>query len=257
MDFDISVIIPPHHIGRLAHPTMRSLFRAIEYASLRGITSEIVIVMDKPDEKTRKYFSRYENSELLLETVDFGDLGLTRNFGVKLSSGKYITFLDDDNLYCQNWIYKAVRYLEESNNDVIVHPEYHIAFGAENLIWRQISSNDSNEFNAANLIEYNSWDAVCATKKEILLKYPYQTTTAGEGFGFEDWHFNCETLAAGIEHHVIPGTVHFLRKKKSGSLLGNTYEENRILRPNKLFEPAVFSSMSKKQINERTANGEQ
>jgi len=251
MSCDISAVIPPHHIGRLAHPTMRSLFRAIEYASLRGITTEIVIVMDRPDEKTRKYFSRYKNSGFPLVTVDFGDLGLSRNYGVHLSSGKYIAFLDDDNLYCQNWIYKAVSYLEESNNDVIVHPEYHIAFGAENLIWRQISSNDNNEFNAANLIEYNSWDAVCATRKELLLKYPYQTTTAGEGFGFEDWHFNCETLAAGIEHHVIPGTVHFLRKKKSGSLLGNTYEENRILRPNKLFEPAVFSSMLKKQINNR------
>ena len=249
MDFDVSIIIPSHHIGRLAHPTMRSLFRAIEYASLRGITTEIIIVMDRPDEKTKKYFSRYTNSGFPLVTVDFGDLGLTRNFGVKLSSGKYITFLDDDDLYCKTWIYKAVRYLEESNNDVIVHPEYHIAFGAENLIWRQISSNDKNEFNAVNLIEYNSWDALCATKKEILLKYPYQTTTAGEGFGFEDWHFNCETLAAGIEHIIVPGTVLFVRIKKSDSLLGNTYKENRILRPNRLFEPVVFSSMSKKETN--------
>lgn len=35
---------------------------------------------------------------------DFYDLGFTRNFGVKLSSGKYIKFLNGDNLYCQNWI---------------------------------------------------------------------------------------------------------------------------------------------------------
>ena len=243
MDFDISIIIPVHHIGRLAHPTMRSLFRAIDYANLNGLTSEIVIVMDRPDEKTRKYFSRYKKADFPLVTVDFGDLGLTRNFGVKLSSGKYITFLDDDDLYCKNWIYESVRSLEESNDNVIVHPEYHIAFGADNFIWRQVSSNNKNEFNAVNLIEYNAWDAVCATTREILLKYPYQTTTAGEGFGFEDWLFNCETLSAGIEHVIVPGTVLFVRIKKSSSLLGNTHKENRILRPNMLFEPAVFSSI--------------
>lgn len=251
MSCDISVVIPPHHIGRLAHHTMRSLFRAIEYASLRGITTEIVIVMDRPDEKTKKYISRYENSELTLETVDFGDLGLTRNFGVKLSAGKYITFLDDDNLYCKNWIYKAVRYLEESNSHIIVHPEYHVAFDAENGIWIQISSNDSNKFNVANLIEYNYWDAICATKREILLKYSYQPTTASKGFGYEDWHFNCETLAAGIEHIVVPGTVHFMRKKRSGSLNQNSLEENRVIRPTKLFEPDILAA-----ILEHTGNNE-
>ena len=241
MSCDISVIIPPHRIGRMAHTTMRSLFRAVEYADLRDIATEIVIVMDKPDEETKEYFSRYENSELLIKTVNFGDLGLTRNFGVNLSSGNYITFLDDDNLYGKNWIYESVRYLEE-NNDIIVHPEYHIAFESENLIWHQISSNDNDRFNAANLIEDNYWDSVCATKKQILLKYPYQSTTGSKGFGFEDWHFNCETLAAGIEHHIVPGTVHFMRKKRTGSLAKFTLQDNRIIRPTKLFEPAIFKS---------------
>lgn len=243
MSCDISVIIPPHRIGRIAHTTMRSLFRAVEYADLKDIATEIVIVMDKPDEETKEYFSRYENSELLLKTVDFGDLGLTRNFGVNLSSGNYITFLDDDNLYGKNWIYESVRYLEENNDvDIIVHPEYHITFESENLIWHQISSNDNDRFNAANLIEYNYWDSVCATKKQILLKYPYQATTGSKGFGFEDWHFNCETLAAGIEHHIVPGTVHFMRKKRTGSLATFTLQDNRIIRPTKLFEPAIFKS---------------
>jgi glycosyltransferase involved in cell wall biosynthesis len=241
MSFDISVIIPAHHEGRLAHTTMRSLFRSVKYANERGVKTEIIIVMDKPDDKTLEYFSRYENSELLIKTVDFGDLGFTRNFGVNLSSGKYVTFLDGDNLYGQNWIYESVRYLEENNDiDIIVHPDYHIAFEAENGIWQQVSSNDSRKFNIKNLIEYNYWDAVCATKKQILLKYPYRATTGSKGFGFEDWHFNCETLAAGIEHLIIPGTVHFMRKKRTGSLATFTLQDNRIIRPTKLFEPAIF-----------------
>jgi len=34
----------------------------------------------------------------------------------------------------------------------------------------------------------------------------YQTTMKTRGFGFEDWHFNCVTLADGIEHRPVPGT---------------------------------------------------
>ena len=83
----------------------------------------------------------YANSAIFLldkegniKIADFGDLGLNRNFGVELSSGKYVTFLDDDNLYGQNWIYESIEYIDSSENDIIVHPEYHITFDAYNLI---------------------------------------------------------------------------------------------------------------------------
>lgn len=249
MSFDVSVVIPPHRIGRFGHPTMRSVLRSAEHANKRGITTEIILVMDRPDDETRGYFSRYEKSEIAVEEVDFGDLGFTRNYGISLSSGKYVTFLDDDNLYCRNWIYEAFKYLEENKNDIIVHPEYHIAFEAENGIWQQISSNDSKNFNVKNLLEYNYWDAVCATKREILLRHSYKATTSTEGFGYEDWHFNCETLAAGIEHHIVPGTVHFMRKKKTGSLNLDSLQANRVIWPTRLFEPTIFESILEKKKN--------
>jgi len=244
MNIEVSVIIPAHHEGRLAHSSMLSVFRSADYADKRDVKTEIIVIMDTPDETTREYFSRYENSEILLETVDFSDVGLTRNFGINISSGRYITLLDADNLFGQNWIYESFRYLGQSEKDVIVHPEYHIVFGTEDMIFQQLSSDDP-ECNIGNLIENNYWDTVCTVKREILLKYPYQTTMKTRGFGFEDWHFNCVTLADGIEHRPVPGTVHFLRKKRSGSQLAHTIETNRVVRPNKLFDPDILASMTK------------
>lgn len=242
---DISVIIPAHHEGRLAHPTMRSAFRAADMARKNRVGTEIIVVLDKPDKKTEDYFSRYEGSpNIRLETVDFGDLGFTRNFGVKAASGRYVTFLDADNLLGQNWIYASFLYLENSDRDVIAHPEYFIVFETENLLWRQTSSDDP-ECDIGNMLADNYWDANCTAKREILLKYPYQATTSTKGFGFEDWHFNCITLADGIGHKVVPGTVNFMRKKISGSLLAHSLEANRVVRPNRLFDPDVFSAMLK------------
>ncbi len=239
---DISVVITAHHEGRLAHHTMRSLFRAKDYASQRGLEIEIIIVLDRANQATNDYFSSYHGSGIAVETADFGDLGLSRNFGIGLTSGRYVGIMDADNLIGRNWLYEAVLHLRRSSRPVIAHPEYQMVFEKRNFVFRQISSTD-DRFRISNIIEYNYWDAVCVTNRDIFLKCPYESTTRTQGFGFEDWHWNCQTLSEGIEHHVVPDTVHFMREKRSGSLLSYSREGNRIIRPSRLFDPSLFSRL--------------
>lgn len=241
---DISVIVTAHHEGRLAHFTISSLFRSLAYAAKNGITTEVIIVLDKPDQQTLDYFSRYADSKIKLSHVENGDLGLSRNHGVSLASGKYIAFLDADNLFAKDWIYRAVNFLSLYPPNIVVHPEYHVIFEGNNLVWKQISSSDRN-FKLDNLIENNYWDAVCAGHRDVFIRFPYETTMKSPGFGFEDWHFNCQTLAGGICHFVVPDTVHFLRVKKNGSLLAYTVQTNRMIRPTKLFESSVLTPLIK------------
>ncbi len=239
---DISVVVTAHHEGRLAHHTMRSLFRAIQYASERELSAEIVVVLDRPDEKTIDYFSSYVGSGILLARADFGDPGLSRNLGVSLSSGRYVAVLDADNLIAKNWLNDTFRYLDCREGEIVAHPEYQMLFENENLVFRQISSTDP-QFSISNNFEYNYWDTVCVAKKDIFLRHPYEETTGGPGFGFEDWHWNCQTLADGIEHHVVPNTVHFMRMKKTDSNFRLHVGTSRIIRPSRLFEPEVLSRL--------------
>lgn len=241
---DITVVIPAHAEGTLARHTMNSVFRAKAYAEENGLRIQVLVVMDKADKKTRDFFASYPDELIDVETVAFGDLGFTRNHGVSRAGGRYVAFLDADNLCCQNWLVAAVRHLKDRSKPLIVHPEYLVAFEAENTIWRQISS-DAPRFNAANLIEYNYWDATLVAEKQLLLRFPYNATTSTKGFGFEDWHFNCETLAAGIPHHVVPETVLFLRKKRTGSLLAQTRYSFRTIWPSALFEPDRFETIAR------------
>ncbi len=238
---DISVIIAAHYEGRLAHHTMRSLFRAARYASERGLATETLVVLDRPNRATVDYFSSCDGP-VTIETADFGDPGLSRNFGIGRSKGRYIAILDADNLIAKNWLYDALRYLEVRRQSIVAHPEYQMLFENENLVFRQISST-APEFTVSNIIEYNYWDTVCVARREIFLDHPYEETTGGAGFGFEDWHWNCQTLADGIEHHVVPGTVHFMRMKKFGSNFAYHIGTRRTLRPSRLFDPSTFSSV--------------
>ncbi|MFZ2196832.1 MAG: glycosyltransferase family A protein [Thermodesulfovibrionales bacterium] len=238
--FDISVVITAHHEGRLAHHTMRSVSRARQYARDLGLETEVIIVLDRPDQATTYYFSAYEGPDILKLKADFGDPGLSRNFGVAHSSGRFISIVDADNLIAKNWLNDTCCYLDDTEREVVAHPEYQMLFENENLVFRQISSTDP-AFSISNTIEYNYWDTVCVARKDIFLRHPYEETTGGPGFGFEDWHWNCQTLADGIEHHVVPNTIHFMRMKKNGSNFRYHVGTSRIVRPSRLFDPAIFS----------------
>lgn len=244
--FDISVIVTAHHEGRLAHRTMRSLFTSVKYAKEKGLSTEIIVVMDKADKKTINYFNAYADAATMIKSADYGDLGLARNYGVEQASGKYVAFLDADDLFCSNWLYEGFVYLENRGKDIIIRPEYQIFFEAKNHIWRQISSTD-HKFQIANLMEFNYWTMVCMTEKILLLKYPFESASADSGFGYEDWFWNCQTLADGIEHHVVPETIYFVRSKNQGSLLTYYNQSNRLMRPSKLFEPSHFSEFMQRE----------
>jgi glycosyltransferase involved in cell wall biosynthesis len=150
-----------------------------------------------------------------------------------------MALLDADNLVSENWLVIGVETLRAHDEDVIIHPDYVIGFGARDFIWKQVSSLDAN-FDPYAIILFNYWDTVCIARKEILEQVPHDPARPSEGFGYEDWHWNLETLAKNIEHCVAPETVFFYRIKSVGSRL-SIYEESATLPPMSSFlEPAII-----------------
>jgi glycosyltransferase involved in cell wall biosynthesis len=241
--FDITVIITAHHEGRLAHHSMNSVFRAIDYAKIYDISTEVIVVLDNPDKLTAEYFSRYKNSDVLIKQTDFEDPGLSRNHGVTNSSGKYVAFLDADDLFGKTWIKAAFEEVQKTNKYRVFHPEYVICFGQENYLVKNNGMDDEN-FSLGNMIEYNCWNSVhFLTEKALLLENPFIKTPHDSGFGYEDWHWNCEVIAKRILITVVPETCVFYRKKNQGSRL-NRHDQNKVLiPPSKLFDPILFSTM--------------
>lgn len=238
---DISVVIPIHHEGRLVNHTLASVFRAAGYAKTKGISTEILVIMDRPDEKTVRFMERERNIQR--HEVSLGDPGLTRNHGVEKAVGRYVTFLDGDDLFTEKWLWHIVTFLEGRQEEVVAHPEYMVVFGTENILFRQISSTDA-QFRVGHLMENNYWTVICAARREVFQKFPYRATISTAGFGHEDWHFNCETLGAGIDHFVVPNSAAFVRRKGSGSTLALANTTHRIIRPSRLFSPEIFSRFS-------------
>lgn len=242
-NFDISVIITAHHEGRLAHHSMKSVFRAIDYSKKYDVKTQVIVVLDRPDELTSGYFSQYKNSDILIEQTDFGDPGLSRNHGVICSSGKYIAFLDADDLFGKTWLKAAYEQAQKTDEYKVFHPQYVIGFGQENFVAKYVGMDDK-EFFLGNMLEYNCWNSVhFLTARVLLLENPFVKTPTDSGFGYEDWHWNCEVIAKGVHISVVPETCVFYRKKIQGSRL-TEHDQNKVLiPPTKLFDPELFLSM--------------
>lgn len=233
---DVSLLITFHNEGILAYSTLNSIERCRKYAEDVGITTEYIWVLDSTSEETRKVLMSHPaaNGNVKIIEVSHKDLGASRNSGVQGASGAAIAILDGDDYFSTNWIERAWFYLQEYGDKVILHPEVVINFGAHSAYCWQVDQGIP-DFDKNSLLAHNLWTSWTFAKRSVYRNCPYSTTRPQEtGFGYEDWHWNCESVASGYQHRLALKTVGFYRRKKS-SLVTTTTALGAIIPPTKLF----------------------
>lgn len=237
-NFDVSVVITFHREGVIAHKSLLSLGRCRLAAEQVGISVEIVATLDRADITTKRVVTEHlgPGAAGQILTLDMGDLGLSRNAAIAACSGRWILICDGDDYLSSNFIVQCVRAMKKLGDSAILHPELIITFEAESGIWWQIGSDDPT-FDPACMLVCNPWNACCFSAKSTFTKSPYALARPGEsGFGFEDWHWNCETLSLGHAHLIADKTVHYVRKKTTGSLNKAHIGHSALIPPTRLFD---------------------
>lgn len=236
---DVSLLITFHSEGILAHSTLNSIERCRQFAEAAGITTEYVWVLDRCDEETKRVLfdhPAFRGNTTVVE-VSYGDPGASRNSGIDNSHGSAIAILDGDDYYSTNWLERAWHYLREFGPNAILHPEFVVNFGAHSAYcWHVDQTGKYYERDA--LLVGNLWSSWTFAHRSVYERCPYVTTRPLEtGFGYEDWHWNCETIAAGYQHRLAWGTVAFYRRKKQRSVVNASVDVNAIIAPSRLFAP--------------------
>lgn len=226
---DLSVGVTAHDEGYLAHKTLRCIFECMKRVEGAGYSFEIVINVDRGDDTTKEYLKQYRNdARFVILDSDFGDLGLSRNNITKNARGRFLAFIDADDLVSFNWYTAAIERLLESEKPLILHPAKELIFGTD---LRPVCCNIHSSFDKAGdamiLAGCNRWTSTVLGLRKTFLKYPYMET--GGGYGYEDYFFNTETIAGGVRHEIVPDTVMFYRRKKV-SLLSRS-DADKVIQP--------------------------
>lgn len=228
---EVTCIVNVHRESHLVTPTIRSVQRARDFADKCGLTTNLLVVMDNPDDDTISVINQLVPDTSQILQVDVCDLALARNEGVRASDSDYICFLDGDDLWCKTWIINSYTKALQMDEECVFHPQYNIYFGNDaEHIFKHVDS-ESERFVIDYLYRMNYWTALSFANKSVYEKHPYRRNTITDGFGYEDWNWNHETLTAGIKHKVVCNTAHYIRRgKDEKSLLDKTNSAGAIPR---------------------------
>jgi len=211
-EYDIAAIMTVHNEGSVTAISWKSLIESAQCAEQQGYTVQKIIILDRADSKTARLYADLDEPNLIIEETDFGDQGKVRNHACQLSHAKALAFLDGDDLWGENWLRDAYTFLLNNGEKAIAHPEFSIFFGGISSVFINIDQDDP-EFDPSFLRFANYWDALCMTWRSTHLAHPYCDREIANGFAFEDWHWNCETVANGFVHKVVQDTVHYKRRR--------------------------------------------
>lgn len=237
-EIDVSAVVTFHNEGLLAHTSLDSIERCRRDAEKSGLSVQLVMTLDCADDETRRVVKNHPilRGRDIVDEVAYRDLSTCRNHAISKAGGRFIGTFDGDDYFSANWITECVSLLQNGGDNCIFHPEMLVAFGAWNAYWWQIDSSDER-YRPGALLTTNYWNACSFAAKTVFERCPYHVSRVGEaGFGYEDWHWNCETISSGFVHKVAPRTVRFERRREEGSLNVAHQRVKAVIRPSRFFE---------------------
>lgn len=223
----VTAIMTAHDEGLLTGVSIASFREACDHARSNGIVVEAIFIIDRGNQLTKDVIRHGAGPDIQIFETDFGDVSSARNFAVARASGEFVTFLDGDDLWSFNWLTESTRFCLAQPKRIVAHSEANVIFsGAEN-IWFHADS-EAPDFDPMYMTINNYWDAMCFTWRDVFQQHPIHKNELADGYGYEDWHWNCLTLLDGIPHRPVPDTLHF-KRRRIGSLLGRSSERDVVI----------------------------
>lgn len=243
----VSVIIPTYK---------RSLFyvsRAVESVLNQTYPNvEIIVVDDSTDEyEGRKEIESYIeglNKPDVIYCKNEKNLGgsLSRNRGIGLAKGEYITFLDDDDEYLPEKIEKQLEFMLDNSYDLTFSDM--IMYSADNKVVDYREYNDIPSFDNETLLRYHLAKHMTGTPT-----FMYKAEKLREIGCFEDakmgqeFYLMLKSIQRGLSIGYIPECHVKIYKHPDGGISSGT---NKINGENRLYEfkKTFFDRLSKSEI---------
>ncbi len=240
MDIDVSLILCLHREGKYLLRTLRSLKEAASFAHAGGLQVELIVVLDRADELTRKILLEFdlhgfENIEIV--QTNNGSLGPSRNDGCARASGKYFMMCDGDDLISFNYISALFLEAERQGPKAIVVPGWVMDFGSQYCV---------SEFSNLDVVtpfaflDSHPYTSRTFFHRSLFDKLKFSDVPLTAGYAYEDWHFHANAIGLGYTFEVASDAVLFYRYR-NGSLLRQANQVSvRQIPPSILFEPETY-----------------
>lgn len=179
---------------------------ALDSALSQTVPCDVIVVDDGSTDNSLEIAQRYEKEHPRLKVISQENKGLSeaRNTGIRAATTEYVSFLDADDIYQDNYAEKVMEAAEVENRDVIA-PSFK-EFGMRNgtIILGAFSLPD---LLAANRIGYFS-----TFKRDTLLEVGCYNPNMK--WGYEDYELAINLMKRGKTFHILQDVLVLYRVKE-------------------------------------------
>ena len=116
-----SIIMPSYNHGHLIKQSIQSV------VNQDFINWELLIIDNNSSDKTKEIIKSFEDPRIKSYTIENqGIIAKSRNYGLKMSIGKWIAFLDSDDLFKKNKLSEVYKLTLKVKEGIIYHKCYSI-----------------------------------------------------------------------------------------------------------------------------------
>lgn len=198
----ISVIIPLYNSERYISETIESVINQT-YQNW-----ELIVIDDYSTDSSREIVKEYEKKDTRIRLIEsetnFGGPARPRNIGIENAKGKYIAFLDSDDVWLVEKLEKQVEVLADSDYDIIHTLAYSIDTQSNKIgllnnqkVYNALHPflSDLTIFYFSNYVNINT----VLMKKDKDLRFREDKYLVA----LEDWFFWIENLYNGKHYYLI------------------------------------------------------
>lgn len=205
MGCDVSVIIPAYNYGNFLEECLESVFRQ------KGVSLEVIVVDDGSTDNTSSILKPYyDRIEYIYQ--DNAGLSAARNTGIRNSSGRYLQFLDADDLLAPGTLISKLRAMDDAGENTIgvcktmtfLYPKSTIPFRSRRP-WLLYTTNLNTHLCRINIAPPHAY----FTPAEAVQKAGYFNEKYK---GCEDYDFWLRCLGANYDFVYIPGASVLYRR---------------------------------------------
>ena len=247
----VSVIIPVYNVEKYLDECIQSVIHQT-YKTL-----EIILIDDGSTDSSNSICKKYlelDNRIQLIEKSNGGQAS-ARNKGIDIAKGKYIYFLDSDDMIKPTMIEEVLSYMESNNADLCY-------FSAELLLESDYKNWDINmytkraEYNSdtgvavlMQLVEHNEYtcqNCMFITKSNLIKDNSIRYT---EGYIYEDNYFAFMLAINSRKSCVMNNDLYIRRVREGSTMTENSVLEKRIYAYKQVLEDFNNIKSENKDVN--------
>ncbi len=207
----VSVIIPCYNYGKYVTEAVQSVLNQL-YKNI-----EIIVVDDgSTDDYTRKVLNKLDHPRVRVVHQRNQGLAQTRNNGAMVAKGKYLLFLDADDMLDEKAIPLMLHQLKRNPDVHFVYSHYR-CFGDEAHVWC------CNRFNPYDQLWNNHISVCILIDKDVFdtsRKYAPEMK-----YGYEDWEYALWLSTHGYKGRLVPVPV--FRHRRHGITMTHTADQKK------------------------------